>query len=181
MPESIDLFLRILSLFPEADLEVEQRDDAVIVRPASGFEVSLYVETEKNSVVACSRWHTHYDEPEQAAYCAYWLLTPYYRIGAEYKGSLFVATWIEQYGADGWTAMEPVFYLNPDYDPDWALAPGEAYKRVYASQASLPPLKPFDEVAPGSQLDERGLPEGWQAHEEIESSQPFARKVGGEF
>lgn len=173
MSASKDLFLQILDRFPDADIKVEKREDAVIVTPKNGFVVSLYAESEEDTMVAAERWHAHYDDPQQAAFCAYWLLTPYYRIAQEFKGSLFVATWTEMYTAEGWAADEPVYYLNPEYAPDWELGPGETFLIRYRSQNTLGPIKPFDEICPGSPLDSGGFPVGWETESEEISDESF--------
>ncbi len=145
----------------------------MIVTPKVGFAVSLYAENENESMVAAERWHAHYEDPQQAAFCAYWLLTPFYRIAQEFKGSLFVATWTEMYTEEGWAADEPVYYLNPDYPPDWALEPGETFTIRYQSQMTLGSIKPFEEICPGAILDANGIPSDWQAESEETNDESF--------
>lgn len=151
----------ILDLFPDSGVQIEQWGSALWLRPQGEnvFPVTLYDE-EHEVMVSCERWHTHETDPEQAAFCAIWLLTPYYRIIHEVKGGNLAAAWLETYDADGWTPDEPVYFLNPENALDWQTAHGESFVHRVHQQAVLPPPVPFEVVAPGAVLDEDGLPPG---------------------
>lgn len=159
--EAIERLLQIVALFPDAPLTVERRAASVVVTPTipDSFAVALYDEGGQ-AMVAAERWHAHEDDPEQAAFAAYWLLTPFYRIVHELKGGVLAAIWVERYEATGWEAADPVFFMNPEHEDDWRPQPGGTYARKVIQQAVLPSLRPYGEVAPGAMLDERGWPQG---------------------
>lgn len=150
---------RLLGGWDEAPYTLEKRDTSLVIRPKNpdAFAITLYDEGDQ-CMIAAQRWHTHYDEPEQAAHCAMWLLTPFYRLVEEYKGGLMVATWIERWEATGWEGFEPAYFLNPEYAPDWELGPEETYSRRYQQQGLLDSPAPYETICPGVQLDENGLP-----------------------
>jgi len=60
----------------------------LLVKPEGGFEITIY-NVGEDAMVSSERWHTHYDDPQQAAFCLWWLLTPYYRIVHELKIAMF--------------------------------------------------------------------------------------------
>ncbi len=155
--------LDVLALFPDAPLLVEKRQTSVKITPSEPdtFAIMVYDEGDE-AMIAAERWHTHYDDPAQVAFCAWWLLTPFYRVVHEMKGGVLVAAWIERYEDTGWQGFEPVYFLNPEHDESWELAPGEQYQRRYMQQAILPPPKAYEEFCPGATLDEDGLPPDWR-------------------
>jgi hypothetical protein len=122
------------------------------------FAVTLFDQGDQCMITA-DRWHAHYDDPEQAAWCVFWLLTPYYRIVQEIKGGSLVAAWIERCEADGWTAMDPVYFLNPEHEASWVAAPGEGLSHRILQQDVLRPAD-YRNLVPGVRLDPGGLPEG---------------------
>lgn len=141
-------------------ISVTRRQGTVIVTPSvpNSFAVSIYDEGDE-VMISAQRWHTHYDDPDQALFCVIWLLSPFYRIVEEFKGGLFVATWLEAYEATGWEGSDPVYFLNPEHAPDWKAAPDEVYTRRLIQQNVLMPGVPYSETVPGAVLDENGLPQ----------------------
>lgn len=89
-------------------------------------------------MVAAMQWHTHFDDPSETVACVQWLLTPYTRIVHELKGGLLAAVWIERSTPAGWQASDPVYFLNPEYPPEWKLLPTQSYYHRVTSQAALP-------------------------------------------
>ena len=83
---AIRLCTQLLEMYGDAPLEIERGDASMVVKPADpkGFEITLYSVGE-DAMVSAERWHTHYEDPKQAAFCLLWLLTPYYRIAHELK------------------------------------------------------------------------------------------------
>jgi len=164
--------IELLSLYEGSPIEIEKRDSSIKINPLveDGFPIMVYDEGEE-TMIAADRWHTHYDDPLQVAFCALWLLTPFYRLVHEMKGGVLVAAWIERYEETGWEGFEPVFFLNPEHGESWDLAPGEKYQRRYAQQAVLPPPKPYPEFCPGVVLDEDGLPLGWRHGSWVETGE----------
>ena len=158
---ALDFAEKLLGGWDDAPYKLERRGSSlkIVPIPADTFAVTLYDEGEQ-CMIAAQRWHTHYDEPNQAAFCALWLLTPYYRLVEEFKGGLMVATWIERYEAEGWIGMEPAYFLNPEYPPDWQAGPDERYTLRITQQALVSSPEPYENIAPGAQLDENGLPLG---------------------
>lgn len=161
MPSAVTLTLEALSHYPNAPLTIERRDTSIKIAPtlADSFEILVYDE-EHEGMIAAERWHTHYEDPEQIAFCALWLLTPFYRVVQETKGGVLVAAWIERYEATGWEGFEPVYFLDPSVENIWRAIKGETFQRRYHQQMILPPLASYGEVAPGANLDEEGLPPG---------------------
>ncbi|HEY0866015.1 MAG TPA: hypothetical protein VGE01_01480 [Fimbriimonas sp.] len=157
--QAIQATLELLSHFPDAPLQIHQRPGMIEVVPTGegGFSISVYDEGD-DAMIAAERWHTHYEEPDQAAWCVFWLLTPFYRVVHEFKGGVLVAVWIERYEATGWEGSDPVYYLNPEDEPSWELSGNETYGRRYIQQAVLPSPEPYDRLSPGVLLDEEGLP-----------------------
>lgn len=175
--QSLDLAEQILSRYDGAPLKLERRDASLVVTPElpDAFEITLYDQGDE-AMVAAERWHSHYDDPGQAAFCALWLLTPYYRVVHELKGGVLAAVWIERYEAEGWEPMDPVFFLNPDDEPSWALRPNETFTRRYHQQAILPPPQPYGQIVSGANLDTDGFPPdfvpGVRVEESAESKAP---------
>lgn len=162
--ETLDLLEQ--SLAPHGHITVERRSASLVLTPQlppgypETFAVSVYDEGHE-CMVAALRWHTHFDESQEACEFVSWLFTPYMRLVEEYKGGLFVASWVESYQLDGWQAELPVFFLNPHHEADWVAGPEEKYLRVVFQQAVLAPPGPYDEFVPGANLDpETGLPMG---------------------
>lgn len=151
--------LRLLNLYEGFPLEVEKRESSIRIVPTDPdtFQITIYDQGE-DSMISAERWHTHYDDPLQTAWCALWLLTPYYRMAQEMKGGVLVATWIERYEAEGWQGFEPVYFLNPEHPDSWVPLPGETISRRYWQQAVLPPPKPYSEFNPDAKLDQDLLP-----------------------
>jgi hypothetical protein len=129
----------------------------IVPTEPDSFTVAIYDEGE-DAMIASERWHAHYDDPVQGAWCAFWLLTPFYRVVHEFKGGVLVAVWIERYEESGWVGFEPVYYLNPEDAPSWELSGDETYGRRYYQQAVLPSPQPYEEIVPGVTLGPDGLP-----------------------
>jgi hypothetical protein len=157
--EAIELCMQLLEAYGEVPLKLERGEASLVIRPneGDGFEITLYSVGE-DAMVSAERWHTHYADPKQAAFCVLWLLTPYYRIAHELKGGVLVAAWLERYEEDGWEPLDPVFFLNPESAQDWIAKPGEQFTHRYIQQAVLPPPRPYREFCPGAKLDEFELP-----------------------
>lgn len=149
----------LLARYQGAPLKIERTETSLVVRPEveDGFEITIY-NVGDDAMVSAERWHTHYEDPTQAAFAMLWLLTPFYRIVHELKGGVLVAAWLERYEEKGWEAMDPVYFLNPESTQDWVAKPGEQYTHRYIQQGILPPPKPYQEFCPGAKLDEDGLP-----------------------
>lgn len=152
---------RLLSHFDTTRITIERREAALVLSPngVSGYAVSLYDQGE-DAMITAERWHAHYEEPEQMAWCAYWLLTPFYRVVHELKSGVLMSIWVERYDVEGWDPFEPVYFANPEYPPDWELKPGEAYERRYFQQNLVTLSQPYEEICPGVQLKD-GLPPGF--------------------
>lgn len=150
-----DLFGR----YPKGLFELKDRGAAIDVVPTGEktFPVTVYDEGDQ-TMIACGRWHTHYDDPMQLAFCTLWLLTPFYRLVEELKGGVLVATWVERYEGTGWEASDPVFFLNPEDEKSWERVGDETYARRYTQQDVLPTPRPYQEFEPNAVLDERGYP-----------------------
>lgn len=161
--DAIRLTIGVLEQFPEASLEVERRETSIQIVPTlpESFPVTLYDEGDL-AMIAAGRWHTHADDPKQAAFCVWWLLTPFYRVVHESKNGVLVAAWIERYESTGWCGFEPVYFLNPDHAESWIIAPGESFTRRYTQQAVAPPPGPYARFCPDAKLDPDGLPPGWR-------------------
>lgn len=157
--DALDATFALLSRYPESLLKVERRAGSVVATPTGEdtYPVTIYDQGEE-AMVAADRWHAHYDEPQQAAFCALWLLTPFYRIVRELKGGVLVAAWLERYEATGWEPFEPAYFLNPEDEPSWRLAPNEKYVHRIIQQNVLPSPAPYEQVCPGAVLDQVGLP-----------------------
>ena len=155
--------LDLLALYEGVPIEIERRETSIKIMPLveDGFPIMVYDEGDE-AMIAADRWHTHYDDPLQVAFCALWLLTPFYRLVHETKGGVLVAAWIERYEETGWEGFEPVYFLNPEHRESWRLAAGEKYQRRYAQQAVLPPLDDYHKFCPGAVLDDDGLPLDWR-------------------
>lgn len=161
----------LLAKFVGAPIEVDRRAASIVITPQGegAFPITLYDQTE-DAMISAERWHTHYEEPEQAAFCAMWLLTPFFRIVHELKGGVLVAAWVERYEATGWEPSDAVYFLNPEDEESWRLAPGETFKRRYLQQGVLPSPRPYEEFCPGVKLDERGLPPDFHAGSRLEDA-----------
>lgn len=158
---AIEALVRLVASFPEAPLNVERRESSVVLTPRGPdtFEVTLYDQGDE-AMIAAERWHSHYDDALQAAYGAYWLLSPFYRLVEELKGGVLVATWTERYEENGWEPMEAVYFLNPSAPELWTCAPGETLVWRYRQQNILPPFRPYQLLCPGAVLTPEGLPFG---------------------
>lgn len=150
---------RLFAHFPDAPLQVNDRGTSIEFVPKEGdtFPVTIYDQGD-DAMIAAGRWHTHYDEPEQIAWCALWLLTPFYRLVEELKGGVLVAIWIERYEATGWEGFEPVFYMNPEDGPSWQAKGDETFVRRYHQQRVIDLPMPYGQFEPEATLDENGFP-----------------------
>ena len=155
----LDATRRLLAHFPDAPLAIDDRGTSIELVPTTGdaFSVTVYDQGD-DTMIAAGRWHTHYDDPEQLAWCALWLLTPFYRLVEELKGGVLVAIWIERYEATGWEGFEPVFYLNPDDTPSWQAKGDETFARRYHQQRVVDLPMPYAQFEPEAALDAAGLP-----------------------
>lgn len=156
---AIDALVRLLEKHPGAPVRWTRTDSSLEIVPTveGGFSVSVYDEAGE-AMVAANRWHSHYDDPAQAAYCAVWLLTPYYRVVHELKAGVLVAAWLERYGPGGWEPMEPVYFLNPLDKPSWTLQGEERFVRALHTQRVLSMEEAFRRAVPDAQLDADGMP-----------------------
>ena len=136
--QAINLVLEMASAWDSVSLE--ERGSVLVITPAkeNTFAVTLYDKGE-DCMVTAERWHSHFDDPTQAAFCAAWLLTPFYRICHELKGGILAAVWLERYEIDHWEGMDPVYFLNPEYPPEWELPPGMMFTQRYYQQNVIPP------------------------------------------
>ncbi len=172
--QALDILERLLAHFSEAPLEVERRSMSIVVTPKldETFPVTIY-DLGEESMIAAGAWHTHIADPEEAAFCVYWLLTPYYRVVEESKGRLLVATWIERFGEDGWDGSDPVYFINPEHPASWELAPDETFVRRYRCQWLLPSVVSYATIEPNAELDGDELPvPGQSGLWEIEDQSP---------
>lgn len=156
---AFDALRQILAAHPGTPIQVEDRGTSMILRPTGPetFAVSIYDEGE-DYMIAADRWHTHETDPLQAAFCVWWLMTPYYRLIQEFKSGVMVATWAERYGEEGWEAFDPVYFINPEADEDWRVREGDLLAHRVLVQGVLPPPKPYREFHPNAELDEDDLP-----------------------
>lgn len=157
--DAIQMAADLLAKYEGAPITIDRTETSLVVKPEveDSFEITIY-NVGEDAMVSAERWHTHYEEPAQAAFGMLWLLTPFYRIVHELKGGVLVAAWLERYEEEGWEPMDPVYFLNPESAQDWVAKPGEQYTHRYIQQGILPPLKPYHEFCPGAMLDEDGLP-----------------------
>lgn len=178
MPLSVlaqDAFSAIEALLTATGAEgtnCDRRASSMEVTFPGGMEVRIFDEGTE-LMVSCERWHTHCDEPDEAAWCVRWLMTPFSRIVHELKGGILAAVWVERYGASGWEAFDPVYFLNPEYPPEWELEPGQRWFRREYCQAAVPFTTDIAAVLPGAELA-GGLPLDWHAEPttvEAQSSQ----------
>ncbi|MCX7798933.1 MAG: hypothetical protein N2109_01160 [Fimbriimonadales bacterium] len=174
--QAMDALERTLAKRPGLPLRWNRTRDSLEIAPQApeGFSVTIYDEAGE-ALVAANRWHAHFDDPAEAAYCAFWLLTPFYRVVHELKAGVLVAAWIERYGQHGWEPMEPVYFLNPEDAPSWKLQGDERFVRAYFTQNALPLDRPFTDVVPGATLADDGLPPGTVlGRSAVESLEPLA-------
>ncbi len=157
--DAIQMAADLLARYKGAPIKIDRAETSLVVKPEDedGFEITIY-NVGEDAMVSAERWHTHYEEPAQAAFGLLWLLTPFYRIVHELKGGVLVAAWLERYEMEGWEPMDPVYFLNPESAQDWVAKPGEQYTHRYIQQGILPPPKPYLAFCPGAKLDEDGLP-----------------------
>lgn len=156
--------IELLKDSAEGRFKLDIRESSVVIEPIGPdtFPISVYDEGEE-AMIAAARWHAHYDDPNQMAFCALWLLTPFYRIVQELKRGVLVALWIESYEKDGWEGYEPVYYLDPNVAESWVLEPGERVTRRITQQHVIDSPKPYHEIVPGAVLDDCGLPPDFRA------------------
>lgn len=136
---AIQQCLDLLAQTDGGTLVIENRGTSLRVAPADarGFEVTLYHQGDE-SMVSAAQWHSHFDDPEEAAWCVRWLLSPYTRVIHELKGGILAAVWIERFENDQWIPSDPAYFLNPEYAPDWILEPGQKWFRRTLWQSPLP-------------------------------------------
>lgn len=168
--EGIQRAVDLLSRYEGAPIKLERSETSLVVTPEieNGFEITIY-NVGEDAMVSAERWHTHYEDPVQAAFGVMWLLTPYYRIVHELKGGVLVAAWLERYEEEGWMPMDPVYFLNPESEQDWVAKPGETFTHRYIQQAVLMPPKPYQDFCPGARLDEDGLPPDFHEGSRVET------------
>ncbi len=161
--ESLEAARRLFAHFPDAALRIDDRETSIEFTPTSpeGFAVTIYDQGD-DAMIAAGRWHTHYDDPEQLAWCALWLLSPFYRLVEEHKGGVLVAIWIERYEATGWEGFEPVFYLNPDDEPSWRPQGDETFARRYHQQRVIDLPMHYAQFEPDAVLED-GIPPDFHA------------------
>lgn len=159
--EAMDILHGLLLMHDYQPFTVQRSESHITVKPVEKgtFEVSIYDDGD-SAMVTADRWHGHHTNPEQAAFCAMWLLTPYYRVVSEFIGGVMAAVWIERYVESGWEGMEPVYYRNPDAPEEWKVEPGQKVFHRYVQQVVVPPPKPYDELVPGVKLEPNGHPVG---------------------
>jgi hypothetical protein len=165
---ALRLFASLVESHPEAPAVIERRDSSILVTPTvpDGFAVTVFDEGAE-AMVAAEGWHAHYDDPEQAAFCAMWLLTPFYRVVHELRLGILAAVWIERYETSGWVGMEAVYYLNPQHPNEWRHG---SWRRRYTQQSVLPSPADYDLFAPGVQLRPDGLPVDFHPGNRFEES-----------
>lgn len=159
----IDAVVRFLQKQPDAPVKWQLRESSLEITPTvpGGFGITVYDHGEE-ALVSANRWHTHFDDVADGAYCVFWLLTPFIRVVHELKAGVLVAVWIERYEPEGWFAMDPVYFLNPEDEPSWRLAGEEKFVRATFTQSVLELGQSYADVVPGVVLDDRGFPEGTQ-------------------
>lgn len=169
MPETnggrcLEAVRRLLAHFPDAPLRINDRESSIEFVPTDPetFPITVYDQGD-DAMIAAGRWHTHYDDPEQLAWCVLWLLSPFYRLVEEHKGGVLVAIWIERYEALGWEGFEPVFYLNPEDEVSWQPKGDETFARRYHGQRVVDLPMPYTDFEPEAILDAQGLPPDFQA------------------
>lgn len=160
---AVEQTIELLERFPNSGIQLRREGGMLEIIPSGEhtFPITVFDQGDE-AMISAERWHTHYDDPEQVAFCAYWLLTPFYRIVHELKGGVQVAVWLDVYDVDGWQGCEPVYFMNPEHAKSWEPLPGESYHRRFVQQAVLPPFRPYAELCPGAELDEDGLPPDFQ-------------------
>lgn len=157
--EALEATRRLFAHFPDAPLDIDDRGTSIELKPKGEGTVAVTVYDQgDDTMIAAGRWHTHYDDPEQLAWCALWLLTPFYRLVEEYKGGVLVALWVERYEGDEWIGADPVFYLNPEHRESWEPVGDETFARRYFQQRVVELPMPYTQFDPEAQLDAEGLP-----------------------
>ena len=146
------------SLAGAPTLNLQRRGSSLIITPClphgypETFPITVYDEGHE-CMVSALRWHTHFEDPEEACLGVCWLLTPYNRLIEEYKGSLYVASWLEHFTDTGWEKTSPVYFLNPDHAADWLAGPDEEYRLIIHQQAALAPPEPFTRYFPNAEVE----------------------------
>lgn len=159
--ESFGAIEELLAATGAGDVVCERRSSSMAISVPGGLEVRVFDEGE-DVMVSCERWHTHCEEAEEAAWCVRWLMSPFSRIVHEFKGAILAAVWVERYSAAGWEGFEPVYFLNPEYPPEWELEPGQRWFRRIYHQAAVPFEIDLETVLVGAEFVE-GLPLEWRA------------------
>lgn len=173
--ESFGAVEGLLAATGAGGVECVRRSSSMAVSVPGGLEVRVFDEGE-DVMVSCERWHTHCADAEETAWCVRWLMSPFSRIVHEFKGAILAAVWVERYSAVGWEGFEPVYFLNPEYPPEWELEPGQRWFRRIYHQAAVPFAVDFEVVLPGAELVD-GLPVGWRGDAftiEVEESMGLA-------
>lgn len=142
----------------DAPLRSDDRESSIELTPTEPetFGVTVYDQGD-DAMVAAGRWHAHFEDPTQLAWCALLLLTPFYRLVEEHKGGVLVAVWVERYAASGWEGFEPVFYLNPEDAPSWRPQGDETFARRYHQQWVVDLPLSYADLEPEAELV-NGLP-----------------------
>lgn len=159
--DAITSTVNLLIRFKDAPISVEKRESSLVIAPtiSGGYPITIYDEGDQ-AMIACERWHAHYDDSMQTAFCAMWLMTPYYRIVQEFKGGLIAAAWLERYEAEGWAPFEPAYFLNPEQAKEWEIDEPNGWIRHIRQQFVLPSPQAYASISPGAKLDENDLPLG---------------------
>lgn len=130
------------------DVDVDWSDGTMEI-DAPAFTVRMTEESGDLIVWAGEHWHEHFDEPEAAANCVCWLLTPFYRVVEDYRDDVILEAFIERFLNGEWQSMsgDPVYLEMGTQE--------RANRRIIRQHAVLSPgpKKGIDEY-----LDEDGFP-----------------------
>jgi hypothetical protein len=139
----------------ERPLEIIREDGRVKLQPSeeNTFAILLVDDGHEATLHACA-WHGHFDDPKQAAFCALWLLTPYYRVVEEYRRERFLRAYLERYWNSRWEQIDAAF------EPFWTVLLGKPTHRHIYQQGVLSPPEPLWSMIREFQLDDRSLPPG---------------------
>jgi hypothetical protein len=125
------------------------RDDRALEIAAPAFKVWMTDEESELIVWAGEHWHEHFEDPEAAANCLCWLLTPFYRLVEDYEDDTILEAFIERFWQGEWEEMSggPVYVERGTQV--------RANRRVIRQHAVLSPgaVEELDEW-----LDHEGLP-----------------------
>ncbi len=125
--QAIEATIALFDLTGRQSVQIEREPGSLrIAPPVGGFEAKLYDQGEE-CMISAAQWHSHFDDPEEAAWCIRWLMSPHTRIIHELKGGILACVWVERFEDSDWHAVEPAYFLNPEYPPDWKLEPGQRW------------------------------------------------------